>query len=343
VRLATNGHPLRKARAVLTARSGGRSRAVALREERTRGTYTGRLVFPSAGRWVLAVRIRKARVKLGAITVGPPRSDVQEPFGLAFSDGWLAIADRGTNSVLLVNPHTGKSRKAATGLDNPIAVAYDASGSLYANSGERIMRLDAGSETLVAGTGTRGHSGDGGPATSAQLGGVGSFAFSPGDDLYVPEYDNWIRVVHATGKIDTVAGTGTEAFGGDGGPAKLAAIAAPHALTVRTDGSVVIADSHNGRIRRIDTAGKMSTLASRLGAPVSIAAAPDGSVVVGDVQTDQLLRIGVDGSAAVLVSRTRTPSGVAVDADGNVYFSEVGASRVRRIDARTGRVTTVAR
>jgi sugar lactone lactonase YvrE len=149
--------------------------------------------------------------------------------------------------------------------------------------------------------------------------------------------------VRPDGIIETVAGTGREGFGGDGGPARLAAIAAPHALTIGTDGSIVIADSHNGRIRRIDPSGAIQTLAQGLVAPVSIAAAPDRSVVVGDVQTNLLERIRPDGSTAVLAAGLRTPSSVAVDCRGNVYFSEFDASRVRRIDAGTGRITTVAR
>ena len=249
----------------------------------------------------------------------------------------------GRSLNLVVEPRSHDSRVAAADLDDPIAVDYDASGSLYSNSGEQIVRLEGGSRTVIAGTGTRGHSGDGGPAISAQLGGVGAFAFAPTGDLYLPEYDNWIRRIRTSGIIETVAGTGIEGSGGDGGPAAFAAIAAPHALTMGADGSVVVADSHNGSIRRIDPAGTMTTLASGFLAPVSIASAPDGSVVVGDVGSGLLERVGAGGSRSVIASGLRTPSGVAVDARGNVYFSEFDASRVRRIDAGTGRITTILR
>jgi streptogramin lyase len=172
---------------------------------------------------------------------------------------------------------------------------------------------------------------------------VGAFAFAARGELYIPEYDNWVRRARPGGIIETIAGTGTEGFGGDGGPAKLAAIAAPHALAVGTDGSVVLADSHNGRIRRIDPAGVMTTLAEGFVAPVSIGSAPDGSFVVGDAGTNLLERVRPDGNRLVLATGLRIPSGVAVDASGNVFFSEYDASRVRRLDVRTRRITTVAR
>jgi streptogramin lyase len=344
VRITSGGRPLRHAKAVLVANGLGRVKRFPLRETRSRGVYTARTVLPAAGRWTLSVRLGKRVLRLAAVAVGPRRPDVKGPFGLAVGpDGHVAIADRDSDRVLIVNPRTGASRVAATGLDDPIAVAYDSSGSLYANSGERVLRIGTGGNTVVAGTGTRGHSGDGGPATAANLGGLGSFAFGPGNELFLPEYDNWIRRVRADGIIETIAGTGSEGFAGDGGPAKAAAIAAPHGLAVRSDGSVVFADSHNGRVRRIDPSGTMSTLASGFVAPVSIAAAPDGSVVVGDAQTGLLQRIEPNGAVTVVASKVRLPSGIAVDLHGDIYFSEFDAGRVRVYDLETNRITTVAR
>jgi hypothetical protein len=254
VQLRAKGRALTRQRAVLSARSTGRPRLLLrLRESRTRGVYSARVSFPAAGRWTLAVELRGRAIRLGAVAVGPRRPDVKGPFGLAVApNGHVAIADRDADRVVVVNPRTGAARVVSTGLDGPIAVAYDSAGSLYANSGERILRLDGTGSMPIAGTGARGHSGDGGPATAAALGGVGSFAFGASGELYIPEYDNWVRLVGANGIIGTIAGTGSEGFAGDGGPALTAAIAAPHALAVGTDGSVVFADSHNGRVRRID-------------------------------------------------------------------------------------------
>ena len=344
VRITSGGRPLTHAKAVLVANGLGRVKRFTLRETRSRGVYSARTVLPAAGRWMLAVRLGKRVLRLGAVAVGPRRPDVRGPFGLAVGpDGHVAIADRDADRVVIVNPRTGASRVAATGLDDPIAVAYDSGGALYANSGERVLRMGTGGTTVVAGTGTRGHSGDGGPATAANLGGLGSFAFGPGKELFLPEYDNWIRRVRADGIIETIAGTGTEGFAGDGGPAKTAAIAAPHALAVRSDGSVVFADSHNGRVRQIDPSGRITTLASSFVAPVSIAAAPDGSVVVGDAQTGLLQRVEPDGGVSLIASQVRVPSGIAIDLHGDIYFSEYDAGQVRVYDLETNRITTVAR
>lgn len=344
VRITSGGRPLTHAKAVLVANGLGRVKRFTLRETRSRGVYSARTVLPAAGRWVLAVRLGKRVLRLGAVAVGPRRPDVRGPFGLAVGpDGHVAIADRDADRVVIVNPRTGASRVAATGLDDPIAVAYDSGGALYASSGERVLRMGTGGTRVLAGTGTRGHSGDGGPATAANLGGLGSFAFGPGNELFLPEYDNWIRRVRADGIIETIAGTGTEGFAGDGGPAKTAAIAAPHALAVRSDGSVVFADSHNGRVRQIDPSGRITTLASSFVAPVSIAAAPDGSVVVGDAQTGLLQRVEPDGAVSLIASQVRVPSGIAIDLHGDIYFSEYDAGRVRVYDLETNRITTVAR
>jgi serine/threonine-protein kinase len=335
---------LRQAKAVLVANGLGRVRRFTLRETRSRGVYSARTVLPAAGRWTLSVRLGKRALRLGAVAVGPRRPDVRGPFGLAVGpDGHIAIADRDADRVVIVNPRTGASRVAATGLDDPIAVAYDSGGALYANSGERVVRIGLGGTTVVAGTGRTGplrrrRSGDGGrPRGHRRL------CRRPGERALPPEYDNWIRCVRADGIIETIAGTGTEGFAGDGGPARAAAIAAPHALAVRSDGSVVFADSHNGRVRQIDPSGMITTLASSFIAPVSIAAAPDGSVVVGDAQTGLLQRVEPNGTVSLIASRVRVPSGIAIDLHGDIYFSELDAGRVRVYDLETNRITTVAR
>ena len=143
-------------------------------------------------------------------------------------------------------------------------------GRLYVSSAERIYRIDGKRKVVVAGTGTRGHSGDGGPATAAQLGGAGGFDVDHDKAIAISEYDNWIRVVDPGGSISTVAGNGGTGTAGDGGPALEALLGHPHDVVWRRDGVLVIADSHNGLLRRVDAAGKISTFASGLGAPIDV-------------------------------------------------------------------------
>jgi sugar lactone lactonase YvrE len=129
---------------------------------------------------------------------------------------------------------------------------------------------------------------------------------------------------------------------------------------VLPDGTVIVADSHNGRIRRIDTAGVITTLASGFQAAVSVAAAPDGSLVVADAGTNRVYRLAANGGSRAVVAGTgsptsggdggpatraalHAPNGVAVAPDGGIYITEFEGRRVRKVDARTGVISTLAR
>jgi sugar lactone lactonase YvrE len=140
-------------------------------------------------------------------------------------------------------------------LNYPSGVALDASGNLFIadRSNHRIRRVAAGTGviTTVAGTGALGFSGDGGPATSALLRSPSGVAVDSSGNLFIADSENnRIRVVNAgTGIIATIAGNGTEGFGGDGGPAIRASLNDPIGLCVDTRGNVFILDTKNDRIR----------------------------------------------------------------------------------------------
>src|SRR5207237_4104144 len=115
--------------------------------------------------------------------------------------------------------------------------------------------------TTVAGNGTAGYSGDGGPATSAQLNAPFGVAVDGGGNIYISEWSNHrVRKVSASGVITTIAGVGIGGFGGDGGPATDAALNSPEGVAVDSAGNVYIADSFNNRIRKIDTSGRITTV-----------------------------------------------------------------------------------
>jgi streptogramin lyase len=86
----------------------------------------------------------------------------------------------------------------------------------------------------------------------------------------------------------------------------------------------------------------VTTVARGFGAPVAIHALPDGSYYVVDANADGVFRVAADGTRTTLGSGLRTPMSIAVDGAGNVYVSELESRRIRRIDARTGRVTTIS-
>ena len=201
----------------------------------------------------------------------------------------------------------------------PQGAALDRSGNLLFLDGHRVWKLDAaGTVAAIAGTGSRGYSGDGGPATAAALANPSGVALDAAGNLYIADTQNHrVRKVDTLGIISTIAGTGSWDHSGDGGPATAAALAAPSDVTLDTAGNLYVADLGNDRIRKIDPLGIISTVAG------------SGS---WDHSGD-----GGPATAAALVS----PSSVALDAAGNLYVGEGWEGRIRKIDV-FGTITTLA-
>ena len=216
------------------------------------------------------------------------------------------------------------SLAATVSLLRPNGLVYDAQGNLFfAESGNHLVRrLDPqGDLTTVVGTGGQGFSGDAGPATQAQLDSPRALALDPAGNLFVADSHNQrIRRVDAvTQTITTIAGTGVSGFSGDNAPALSARLASPLALAVDSGSLLYIADSANHRIRCVDLqSGKITTVA--------------GTGLQGFT--------GDGGSA--LAANLNTPAGLALDAAGNLYIADTGNHRVRRVDARTQIISTIA-
>ena len=184
-----------------------------------------------------------------------------------------------------------------------------------------ISNVSAQIITTVAGSGVSGFSGDGGPATMAAFWGPSGVAADKNNNLYIADNDNnRIRKVDAiTGIITTVAGNGSYAFAGDGGPAISASLKAPTGVAIDAGGNIYIADYYNQRIRKVDAlTGVITTIAG------------NGSVGFGG-----------DGGPAVSAN-IWLPTGVAVDAGNNVYIADWANHRIRKVDALTGVITTIA-
>lgn len=204
-------------------------------------------------------------------------------------------------------------------------VAVDAAGNIViADSfNNRVRRVDAASGKIetVAGTGQQGFSGDGDLATEAQLNSPSGVAIDDkGNIIIADSFNNRIRIVDArTGIISTVAGTGEQGCSGDDGLAVRAQLSGPTGLALSADGALFIADSGNHRIRKLDRAQQII---------VTVA----GSGIAGEAG---------DGGLAVQ-AELNDPSGVAVDRNGHLLIADTMNNRVRRVDAASGIMSTVA-
>ncbi len=205
----------------------------------------------------------------------------------------------------------GQATQAAVGA--PSAVAVDAAGNLYVSQQafQVVRRVTPdGIITTIAGTGTAGFSGDGGPATQAQIRTPVGIASDSAGNLYIAEQgNNRIRKVSVAGIITTVAGTGEQGFSGDGAAAIGAKIDGPFGVAVDHAGTVYLTDSRNDRIRRVRVDGIITTVAGN-GSP--------GFSGDGGSPTE---------------ARLQGPHGVAVDAAGNIYIADTANDRIRKVSA----------
>lgn len=182
----------------------------------------------------------------------------------------------------------------------------------------RVRKVDTnGIITTVAGSGSGFYSGDGGPATNAKVGPEG-IAVDGFGNLFIADYINCrIRKVDTNGIITTVAGTGSNGFSGDGGPATNAALYLPMGVTVDGFGNLLVADTVNYRIRKVDTNGIITTV---VGTGFPGASGDGGSAVTATLYL---------------------PSHAIFDAFGNLYIADTQNSRIRKVDTN-GIITTVA-
>ncbi|MBI6546725.1 MAG: hypothetical protein HY692_08020, partial [Cyanobacteria bacterium NC_groundwater_1444_Ag_S-0.65um_54_12] len=221
-----------------------------------------------------------------------------------------------------------------------------------------------------------GYSGDGGPATSAQLGNTKGIVVDMAGNVYITDSSNYrIRKVDTAGIITTMAGNGTLGYSGDGGPATSAQLGSPKGIVADMAGNIYIADSSNYRIRKVDTAGIITTMAGNgLLAPIESGQAitlriEQPHCVLVDDQNQLYFSANWDGQVSKVdyfsklvatVAGNGTPGfsgdggpatsaqlgyfvrGMAKDAAGNLYLVDQQNHRIRKVNAATGIITTVA-
>lgn len=245
-----------------------------------------------------------------ASDVGPAiQISLTRPAGLAIDGGGnLYIAESGQNRVRVVNPQG--TAGTLVQVPGPAGLVLDRAGNLYVASADscRVLKVDTGgrNSTVVAGSDKCGYSGDGGPATAAQLNLPLGLAMDGAGNLYIADRDaHVVRKVTPDGKISTFAGNGFSGSSGDGGLATKASLASPNGVAIDSAGNVYISEFLGGRIRKVDASGVISTFA-------------------GAGQSDD----PGDGKVASLATLTKSTD-IAFDGAGNLYIADQGFNRVR--------------
>ena len=313
---------------------------------------------------------------------------------------WLLSQASGAQTIVTVagngiNGNSGDGGPATlASFSCPDDIALDSKGNLYiADACNLLIRkvdMATGVISTVAGDGTLnpGYTGDGGPATLASFNYPSGLAFDSQDNLYISDYYNEVvrKVDATTGIITTVVGSvtvsggvsiGLSGFSGDGGPATLATLNNPLRLKFDSAGDLLIADSENGAIRKVNMAtGIITTIAgtgvmgySGDGGPATLAqmAEPQGmdfdlagNLYVTDSDNHVVRKINIstgiittfagtggigytgDGGAATLATMSEEPDGILVGCGDNVYVTDDYNNVIRMVSGSTGNISTFA-
>jgi sugar lactone lactonase YvrE len=228
--------------------------------------------------------------------------------------------------------------------------------------------------STLAGTGTAGSEGDNGPATQAQLNQPFGLALDSSGNLYIADQiNNRVRKLTPDGNLSTIAGNGKASYSGDGGPATDAALNHPCGIAIDSAGNLYIADTANNSIRKVTSAGTISTFAGTgqigntgdggeaskalLDHPIGLALDSQGKLYIADTGNNRVRVVSTDGKidafagngtagsdgdgGAAKDARLNRPQGVFVDSAGVVYIADTFNHRIRKVDT-DGTITTVA-
>jgi len=257
-------------------------------------------------------------------------------------------------------------------------LAFDVSGNLLitdtGNQRIRSVNSATGIISSIAGTGTAGFSGDGGPATSARLNYPSGILVNSQNQIFIADsFNSRVRRVGGGGNITTFCGNGSL---GDGGPATSAILSTMNGVTRDSQGNLYIGDSFANLLRKVDTAGKISTIAgipflsapggdggqasqATLGFPSGLVFDSHGNLFIADPSNSEVREISTEGTISTYAGNAANPGnggdggpaaqaqlngpyGLGLDASDNLYIADGNNSNVRRVDAVTHVITTVA-
>jgi sugar lactone lactonase YvrE len=308
-------------------------------------------------------------------------------------NGDVAIARRSHNIISLIDSkgmltnivgdggsgYSGDGGPATkANLKLPAGLTYDQQGNLYIADREnhRVRKVDTkGIITTIAGNGTAGFSGDGGPAVKASLNLPAGVAVDNDGNIFISDRSNdRIRKVDSKGIITTFAGSGKEGYNGDSIPALKASIDKPFGLALDNKGSLYIADRGNNRIRKVNKAGVITTVAgdggfffigdngpayrASIAAPTGMVVDDKGNVYIADWNNNRIRVVDTLGMIRTVVgtgqqdyngdsevareTNLHLPFGVALDKEGNLLVIDRSHYRIRKIDPNGSKVVTIA-
>jgi sugar lactone lactonase YvrE len=260
-------------------------------------------------------------------------------------------------------------------IDKPLSVIPDSAGGFYFSSyaQNRVYRVTSnGLISLVAGS-SYGFAGDGGPAREARFSSVAGIALDTSGNLYISDYANHrVRKVTPAGVVETVAGTGSPGYSGDGGQATAAQLRYPNGIVIDPAGNLYIADEFNHRVRKVNRNGEISTVAGTgtvgssgdngpataadLNQPVALALDTSQNLFIAEYEGHRIRRVagstittvagngseGFSGDGGLAVAaRLSHPFGIAIDVDKNLYIADRLNQRIRKVAPPLGIITTM--
>ena len=274
----------------------------------------------------------------------------------------ITIAGKGTTGF------SGDNGPAtAAELNTPFAVAIDGTGNIYFTDdyNNRIRKINtSGIISTIAGTGTGAYSGDNGPATAAEIYSPHGIAIDATGNLYFADLGNkCVRKISTSGIITTIAGQGSSGMG-DGGPATAAEFTDPYGIAFDNSGNLYVSEYYGERIRKINAAGIITTVAgtgfagfagdngpatdAKLKAPSGIALDGNGNLFICDLYNNRIRKVSVEGTITTIAgsgsgaysgdggpainAELNAPIGIAIYKN-NTYISEFYSSHVRRIQS----------
>ncbi|HEX5884359.1 MAG TPA: NHL repeat-containing protein [Pyrinomonadaceae bacterium] len=275
-----------------------------------------------------------------------------DPFGVAVAiDGTIYVADAGeSNRIRKIAPdgtvttlaggNEGFSDGvgAAASFNTPSALALASDGNLFVadTANNRIRKITPeGQVSTVAGDGAAGYVD--GPAAQAQFNGPMGVAVDARGNIYVADtYNDRIRMIATDGQVSTIAGVGTPGYADDDRTSAL--FDTPSGIAVATDGSIIVSDTGNDRLRKISPEGNVTTLPvnEELSNPVGLTLSHDNFIYVTELDRSRVVQIAPDGTLREIASGFNQPTGIAInprsDRPAELYIADSGNYLLRKLD-----------